>query len=69
MRKRIRKPPGVVRDLAPDDPRNPKHAMRREEWLKLADLIGGEMARRDYERLYGEGKRRTKGGDLRPLLK
>jgi hypothetical protein len=52
MRKRLRKPPGVVRDLDPDDPRNPNHPSHDEKWLELARALGRALADRDFDRLH-----------------
>jgi hypothetical protein len=52
MRKSARFGEGIVRPLEPNDQRNPKHLSHREQWLKLADAIGDEMAKKDFERLH-----------------
>jgi hypothetical protein len=52
MRTRIGKRPlGKVRQLPPDDPRNPNHPSHKEQWLELARAIGRMEAREEFQQL------------------
>jgi hypothetical protein len=40
---------GIIRPLAPDDPRDLNHPCHREQWLELARAIGRLEAREEFK--------------------
>ncbi len=62
-----RKPDAIMRPLDPSDPRNPAHPANRQAVLELAEVIGRERARREWQRRHGKGD--TDGDEAGGLLR